>query len=192
MAAPSITVTLRVVGLQFTEKVTITVDTPTIKDLMEAARGTARNFEYTTGPDGTLRLASAILLAPKASISSGMVYQPGLYSLADGEVGENSITTWQWYLIRRDKTDNPAKAGRQVNQPDEKTEAFSLPKDATSPKPAYRFLQDGDTVIWRLVVVAVKPIIKQNQTSFRNKVERLPNIVADAQYDPKPGANYAK
>ena len=152
MAAPSITVTLRVVGIQFAEKVPITAENPTIKDLMEAARGTARNFEYTTAPDGTLRRVSAILLAPKASISSGLVYQPGLYPLADGVAGENSITTWQWYVIRQDKTDDPTQVGRQVNQPDGKTEAFSLRKDETDPQPPYRFLQDGDTVIWRLGV----------------------------------------
>lgn len=89
MAATPITVTLRVVGIQFKEEVTITVDNPTIKDLMEAARGTARNFEFTTAPDGSLRRASAILLTEKKSISSGVTYHPGLYSLGDG------IASWR-------------------------------------------------------------------------------------------------
>ena len=189
---PSITVTLRVVGIQYQEDVKITVANPTIKDLMEAARasGSARNFQFSTSSDGTLHSASAILPAPRESISSGILYPAGLYALDDdvSVAGKTSVKTWQWYLIRKDNpSDINEKIGRQVNQPDKNTEAFSLPADAPvppAPKVPYRFLQNGDTVIWRLVVVAVKPVVKDGQSSFASKVEKLPNFGPDPGNEP--------
>jgi hypothetical protein len=184
----SITVKLRVVGIQYHENVVITVDDPTIEDLMKAARdsGSPRKFQFTTAPDGTLHSASAILPVEQVSISSGKIYHPGLYSLDDDVDidGKTSVKTWQWYLIRRDNPSDANEIGRQVNQPDMKTEAFTLPRNEKLPPPQYRFLQDGDEVIWRLVVVAAKPIVKAGQSAFMSKVEKLPNFVPDPGNEP--------
>lgn len=186
-ASPTaINVTLRVVGIQYHEPVTITVPNPTIKDLMEAARAKddGRHFQYMTSLDGSLHSVSAVLPTAKASISSGIVYQPGLYALADdvGTNGQTSIKTWQWYVVRKENPDD--KVGQQVNQPDGHVELFSLPKTEVGPPPQYRFLQDGDLVIWRLVVVAMKPTVALGQSSNASKVERLPTFVADPINDP--------
>lgn len=157
-----IKVSLRVVGIQFfKENFEVTAPNPKIRDVMEAARGGPEDFNYVTAPDGTLSQASAILPVAKPSISSGISYPPGLYSLADMVVGNNSVTTWQWYLIR---------AGAQVNQPNGKTEPFSK----VSPT-----ILDGDSIIWRLVVVATQPTIPAGISSFNSKAERTAQAKVD-------------
>lgn len=189
-----ITVTLRVVGIQYHVPITITASNPTIKDLMEAARAQndGRHLQFTTSLDGSLHSVSAVLPTATKSISSGILYQPGLYALADdvGTNGQTSIKTWQWYVVRKENPED--KIGEQINQPDMHIEVFSLPKTEVGPPPQYRFLQDGDLVIWRLVVVAVKPTVKLGQTSNASKIERLPTFVADPTNDPvKPKAEGA-
>ena len=152
----SITVKLRVVGIQFHTAVTLEKQEPKIVDIMEGARLNGSGFNYVVAPDGTLHQASALRPAAN-SISSGRPYPAGLYVLADGVAGENSVTTWQWYLIRN---------GRQWNQPNAKVEPFS----SFSP-----IIEDGDEIIWRLVVVATRPRISAAVTSFDNKALRLPS-----------------
>lgn len=168
-----VTITLRVVGIQFKADVKLDKANPNIRDVMEAARGTPRDFNFTSAPDGTLFQASALLLTPTASISSGRMYEPGLYSLADNDVvGTNTVTTWQWYLIRD---------GVQLNQPNGVTEKFNL----YSP-----ILQDKDTIIWRLVVVAAQATIRAAVSSFDAKAERTDVAAADgsaAAVAAKPG-----
>ncbi|MGL6073517.1 MAG: hypothetical protein ACRC8S_05065 [Fimbriiglobus sp.] len=148
-------VNLRVVGIQFHKDVTVTKPNPTIRDVMEAARGGPEDFNYITAPDGTLYQASAVLVKDTPSISSGRLFPAGLYELADGVNGDNSITTWQWYLVR---------GGVQINQPNGLVEPFST----TSPT-----IQDGDKIIWRLVVVATMPTIAGGSKSYDQKKSRL-------------------
>jgi hypothetical protein len=163
----AITVTLRVVGIQFNVDVVLEKANPSIREVMEAARGTPRDFNFISAPDGSLFQASAKILVPSISISSGRSYQPGLYSLADNEnVGTNSITTWQWYLIRD---------GKQINQPNQRTEKFNLESPV---------LQDKDTIIWRLVVVAAQASISAKISSFDNKAERTTVAATEAPVDP--------
>jgi hypothetical protein len=150
----AISVKLRVVGIQFHTAVSIDKKDPRIVDVMEAARASGSGFNYVVAPDGTLHQASALRPAAK-SISSGRPYPAGLYVLADGVAGENSVTTWQWYHIRN---------GRQLNQPNEKVEPFST----SSP-----LIEDGDEIVWRLVVVATRPRISSSESSFDNKTSRL-------------------
>jgi hypothetical protein len=156
----AISVKLRVVGIQFQATVSIDKPNPKIVDVMEAAR--ASGFDYTVAPDGTLHQASALLPADKKSISSGLLYPAGLYVLADGVAGENSVTTWQWYIIRNNI---------QLNQPDGKTDPFS---STMSPS-----IEAGDEIIWRLVVVATRPRIDSSQSSFANKKSRLRKLPSD-------------
>lgn len=151
-----IEVTLRVVGIQFQKKVIVNVANPKIKDVLEAARGGDEDFNYVTAPDGTLYQASArVVKDGTESRSSGIRYQAGLYVLTDGVADETSVTTWQWYQID--------KNGVQVNQPNKKVEPFLL----QSPD-----IQNGDTIIWRLVTVATAPTIPNNTSSFKNKAEK--------------------
>lgn len=171
----SIKVHLRVVGIQFSTDVTLENLTPTIRDAMLAARGTSRDFNFTSAPDGSLFHASALLIEPQASISSGRVYEPGLYSLSDSDVvGVNTVTTWQWYLLRNQIPSASHPDGKpmqvQVNQPNKHTEKFNL----DSP-----ILQDGDTIIWRLVVVAAQATIRKEVSSFDNKAERTKVAIVD-------------
>jgi hypothetical protein len=151
----SISVKLRVVGIQFHSIVTVDKVQPKIVDVLEAARTNGSGFNYVVAPDGTLHQASAIRPAAP-SISSGRPYEAGLYVLSDGVAGENSVTTWQWYLIRN---------GIQMNQPNSHVEPFST----TSPT-----IENGDEVIWRLVVVATRPRIPASISAFANKTSRLP------------------
>lgn len=163
----TITVRIRVVGIQYQEDVVIPVADPTIKptieDLMIAARdsGSDRQFNFESSPQG-LHTASAFLPARKQSMSSPQVYPSATYSLTDNVrlfddiTKQYSVTTWQWYVIRKDNPNDPKEIGRQINKPDSRTEAFDKPRNETLPAPQYRFLEDGDEVIWRLVVVAEK------------------------------------
>ena len=148
---------LRVVGIQFSKDVTVDVKKPTIEDVMYAARGGAEDFKFIKAPDGTLQTASAHISAGK-SISSGRKIAAGLYTLSDGAVSGSSISTWQWYLVRD---------GKQVNVPNGKIERFS------DPLPAAYALQDGDTIIWRLVVVLVAPTLPSAASSYDSKVAML-------------------
>lgn len=148
---------LRVVGIQFSKEVTIEKKKPTIEDVMLAAGGGPEDFKFIKAPDGTLQTASAHIRVGK-SISSGREYAAGLYSLTDGAVSGNSVSTWQWYLVRD---------GKQVNQPNGKIERFS------DPLPAAYALQDGDMIIWRLVVVLVSPTLPKKGSSFDAKIASL-------------------
>ena len=152
----AINVKVRIVGIQFRTSVTIDKTDPKIVDVMEAARQNGSGFNFVVAPDGTLHQASAIRPAGNSE-SSDRPYPAGLYVLADGVAGENSVTTWQWYLIKKD--------GRQQNQPNRIVEPFST----MSPT-----IEDGDEIIWRLVVVATRPRIPSSQSAFENKVSRLP------------------
>ena len=148
---------LRVVGIQFSKTVTVTKKNPTIEDVMLAAGGGSSDFKFEKAPDGTLRTASAHI--PKTtSISSGRSIAAGLYSLSDGIVGDNHISTWQWYLVRE---------GIQVNTPNKKIEKFS------DKLPARYKLKDGDQIVWRLVIVLDKPTIPKSKSAFKNKVAKL-------------------
>ena len=150
-------ISLRVVGIQFLKTVTITKKNPTIEDVMLAAGGGATDFKFEKAPDGTLRTASAHI--PKTtSISSGRPIAAGLYSLSDGIVGDNNISTWQWYLVR---------GGVQINVPNKRIEKFSEKLPA-----AYK-LKDGDQIIWRLVIVLDKPTIPKTKSAFKNKAAKL-------------------
>lgn len=171
----SIKVHLRVVGIQFNTEVKLENENPTIRDAMQAARGAPRDFNFTSAPDGSLFQASALLLEPQESISSGRIYEPGLYSLSDSDVvGVNTVTTWQWYLLRNQVPPAFHPDGKpmqvQVNQPNKHTEKFNL----DSP-----ILQDGDTIIWRLVVVAAQATIRKEVSSFDNKAERTKVAIVD-------------
>ena len=149
---------LRVVGIQFSKTVTINKKDPTIEEVMLAAGGGSSDFKFNKAPDGTLHTASALIPKTTTSISSGRSIAAGLYSLSDGIVGDNHISTWQWYLVRK---------GVQKNTPNGKIEKFSkkLPS-------AYK-LKDGDQIVWRLVIVLDKPTIRKSKTSFKNKVAKL-------------------
>ncbi len=151
---PAISVSLRVVGIQYQTTVTIDKDSPKIIDVLEAARQNGSGFNYVTAPDGTLHQASALNPA-RASVSSGRHYPAGLYILSDGTADADSVTTWQWYLIRN---------GIQVNQPNGKTEPFS--KENLT-------LLNGDSLIWRLVVVATRPVIAGDASSYETKKRKL-------------------
>lgn len=150
-------INLRVVGIQFSKTVTVTKKNPTIEDVMLAAGGGPSDFKFQKAPDGTLHSASAHI--PKTtSISSGRSIAAGLYSLSDGIVGDNHISTWQWYLVRK---------GVQVNTPNKKIEKFS------AKLPAKYRLKDGDQIIWRLVIVLDKPTIPKTKSAYKYKVARL-------------------
>jgi hypothetical protein len=155
----NITVHLRVVGIQFQTSVTIDKTDPKIVDVLEAARNNGSGFNYVVAPDGTLHQASALRPAGQ-SISSKRTFPAGLYVLSDGVAGDNSITTWQWYLLRK-----TTSGFVQQNVPNSHAEPFSK----ESP-----ILQDGDQIIWRLVVVALRPRIDASQKSYENKQSRLP------------------
>jgi hypothetical protein len=148
---------LRVVGIQFSKEVTLEIKKPTIEDVMLAAGGGPTDFKFVKAPDGTLQTASAHIALGK-SISSGRKIEPGLYSLTDGAVSGNSISTWQWYLIRD---------GKQINLPNHKIEKFS------DPLPKELALQDGDMVVWRLVVVLGGPTTPKTGSAFEAKVAML-------------------
>ena len=150
-------VKLRVVGIQFSKDVTVEKKKPTIEDVMLAAGGGVEDFKFIKAPDGTLQTASAHIAAGK-SISSGRKIAAGLYSLTDGAVSGSSISTWQWYLVRD---------GKQINIPNGKIERFS------DPLPAGYALQDGDTIIWRLVVVLVAPTMPKTGTAYDAKAAML-------------------
>ena len=154
----AIRVKLRVVGIQFQTEVSVDKVDPKIVDVLEAARLSECGFNYVAAPDGTLHQASVNRPEGK-SVSSGIVYPAGLYTLSDGVAGENSITTWQWYLIRN---------GRQFNQPDGKTDPFLSKLSPT--------IEDKDELIWRLVVVATRPKIPASQSAYMTKTARLPTI----------------
>ena len=148
-------INLRVVGIQFQAAVEVQKENPSIRDVMEAARGTPRDFNFISAPDGSLFQASAKVLEPAPSISSGRLYEPGLYSLADTDVvGTNTVSTWQWYVIR---------AGVQINIPNGRVEKFNVDSPV---------LQEGDSIIWRLVGVAAQATLRAEVTSFDNKAER--------------------
>lgn len=149
---------LRVVGIQFQKKkIKISKKNPTIEDVMLAAGGGASDFKFTKAPDGTLHSASAHI-PNTTSISSGRKIAAGLYSLSDGLVGDNHISTWQWYLIRNKK---------QVNLPNGNIEKFSkkLPSE-------YK-LKNGDKIVWRLVIVLNKPTIPKSKSAFSAKAKLL-------------------
>lgn len=148
-------ITLRVVGIQFKEDVYVDVDKPRIEDVMKAAEAQIPGFKYQKAPDGTLHSVSAHIAA-KPSISSGRNYAAGLYSLADGVVGENHISTWQWYLVRD---------GEQLNTPNGKIERFSDESEFE--------LKDEDTIIWRLVIVLAGPTIPCDVSAFQCKASKL-------------------
>jgi hypothetical protein len=148
---------LRVVGIQFSKEVTVEKKKPTIEDVMVAAGGGSEDFKFVKSPDGTLHTVSAHIAKGK-SISSGTEFAAGLYELTDGAVSGSSITTWQWYLIRD---------GKQINLPNGKIEKFSQPLTG-----AYA-LQEGDSIIWRLVVVLVAPTIPKTGTSYEAKAAML-------------------
>jgi hypothetical protein len=150
-------INLRVVGIQFQKEVTVDKKKPTIEDVMYAAGGGPEDFKFIKAPDGTLQTASAHI-PKKKSISSGREIAAGLYSLSDGVVDGNSLSTWQWYLIRD---------GKQINAANGKIERFS------DPLPAAYALQDGDTIVWRLVIVLNSPTLPKSGTSFEAKVARL-------------------
>jgi hypothetical protein len=151
-----ITVTLRVVGIQFQKTVTVNATNPKIKDVMEAARGGPEDFNYITAPDGSLFQASARIVDPAfKSRSSNRPFPKGLYILADGVAGTNSVTTWQWYQVRK---------GVQLNQPNRKVEKF------TTDSPT---IEDGDEIIWRLVVVAVAPAIPDDGPSSTFETKKI-------------------
>ncbi len=205
-----ITVYLRVVGIQFYQAIQVPAradGTANIRGLMEAARKQNNfDFDYSTAPDGTLYRASFILREGKHSVSSGLLYKPGLYELSDNVASETSVTTWQYYVIRGGEYKGETPSGRpkieggtQINHPDGRVEPFSLEEETPeaiaaaaaaqakraeqtaageSPTKAEQFgspkLQDGDVIIWRLVVVAVKPTIRIGETNQKSKVDRLP------------------
>jgi len=150
-------VKLRVVGIQFSKDVTVEKKKPTIEDVMIAAGGGAEDFKFIKAPDGTLQTASAHIAAG-TSKSSGNKIAAGLYSLTDGAMSGTSISTWQWYLVRD---------GKQVNLPNGSIEKFS------HPLPAEYALQDGDQIIWRLVVVLVAPTTPKKGSAFEAKAAML-------------------
>lgn len=151
----NITVKLRVIGIQFHEDIQVPADNATLKGLMDAARAQFK-FDYMQAVDGTMATASYLLETPTRSISSGLLYPAGLYSLTDGVAGKNSVTTWQWYLLRNNA---------QVNEPDCKTNPFANEK---------LILQNDDKVIWRLLVVSGRNPEKLDTSNFKNKEARLP------------------
>jgi hypothetical protein len=146
-------INLRVVGIQFSADVTVTKKDPTIEDVMLAAGGGTTDFKFVKASDGTLRSASAHI-PDKKSASSGNPYKAGLYELVDGPLTSNSVSTWQWYLVR---------GGKQLNTPDGKIDKFS------KKLPPGLALQDGDQIVWRLVVVLTEATMPKGKSNFEIK-----------------------
>ncbi len=149
-------ITLRVVGIQFQKTVEFEGVNPTIEDVMRAAGGGPEQFTYIKAPDGTLQAVSAHI--PEGhSRSSGRKFAAGLYSLTDGAISDNMVSTWQWYLVRD---------GRQVNVPNAEIERFS------DPLPPEYALADGDLIVWRLVIVLMGPTVPKSGSAFQAKLAR--------------------
>jgi hypothetical protein len=140
----SITINFRVLGIFFrVDNFQVMKASPTIKDVMDeivARKPTGEVFEYSASTDGTLEIAKVIKTAPfKSPNKSEIEYPAGTYLIKDN-LYANPYQTWQWYLIRDNKTVN-------------KDNKFTSFGKSTSDYP----LQDGDSIIWRCVSIVASP-----------------------------------
>jgi hypothetical protein len=153
-------VKLRVVGILYNN----VVDVPggsTVQEVLDAAvanPGPAAVFGYTSipaspGSNGTLSVSAfyAKYLNPVVSVTSGNVYEPGPYYLAESSAGQQPLSIWQYYIF--DAT------GRVVGPKSD------YPVDPTNPGGGtiYYFdsvgatVPDGGSLVWRLVAIPTGP-----------------------------------
>lgn len=159
-------VTLRIVGLFFNKKVIIPDEaTNTVKDVMDAYRGTTRG--KTSDPEG-LTYAPNDSTNPNLTIKkisynfngrydfegdspatgddvrslAGRDIPPRVYSLSERKLGTKSQLGWQYYVIDRNGNNKSKTLQAQ---------GFTSFGD-NSPRKTYT-IEDGDTIIWRLLAI---------------------------------------
>lgn len=135
---------LRIVGIFYSADVTVNTPNPTVKTVLDAAvstpsRGT--KFSYANTQIHGVNSPSVFQAEYQNgfdSTTSGLHYPPGVYLLTENPFTVPTYTVWQYYIIRN---------GVQVNK------GGIIPYD--SPDAA---VQDGDSVIWRLVSIVAQPV----------------------------------
>ena len=155
-------VTLRIVGLFFNKKFKINDTVNTVQGVMDAYRGTTRNttsvpggLTYTVEPDNTIRKISfnfdgrydfeGDIPANGSGLSlAGRNIPARVYSLSERKLGVNSELAWQYYVI-----DKHGKNKSKTLQ----AQGFKPFGEA----PANYTIQDGDTIIWRLLAINYIP-----------------------------------
>lgn len=140
----SITVNLRVVGIYFrAQNLVVHTPTPCVEDVMIAASAAYPDFGYIkSSADSTLKAAYITKTVPFVS-EGGSQRKEGFYYLED-DLGINPIKTWQWYIVKPDGT---------IFNFGTKFVPFSL----TVASGGYE-VQDGDTIVWRLLSIVTDPI----------------------------------
>lgn len=149
-------VSMRVVGIFFQAKNIPYTSHMTVKDLMDVVvrnpgnYSDASNFGYLATVDMvTSNEPSVVAFAARypqgtTSRTSGTKYNAGDYYLTEGNVGNPRYSVWQYYVFNEKQVDG---VSRRVVSP--------------NPKPlqsfATREINDGDTVIWRLVEILAGP-----------------------------------
>lgn len=139
-------ISLRVVGIFYRTSVDLKTGSGTVKDVLEAAQsqitgGTSFNFSAVVRPDGmespdTFR---AFYESGFMSAASGIYYPEGEYVLSENLSG-SPYTVWQYYILDKD--------GKFINR-----DAGFVPYD----DPVNALVEDGQSVIWRLVSVLAGP-----------------------------------
>lgn len=152
-------VTLRIVGLFFNKKVEIDATVKTVKDVMDAYRGTTRR--KISDPEGlTYTIESHDNTIKKISFNSngkydfegdipangngktlgGKTLSARVYSLSERKLGPNAQLAWQYYVI-----DSNGVNKSRTQTPYGFTPFGNNPSNYT--------IANGDTIIWRLVAI---------------------------------------
>lgn len=137
-------ISLRVVGIFYRTEVDLKEGT--VKDVLKAAEsqitsGTSFSFTAVTGTDGTESPDKfrAYYEAPFESKASGIEYPAGEYVLSEDLTG-SPYTVWQYYILDAD--------GKFINR-----DKGFVPYD----DPVKARVEDGQSVIWRLVSILAAP-----------------------------------
>ncbi|MEM6320410.1 MAG: hypothetical protein AAF960_22260 [Bacteroidota bacterium] len=149
-------VRLRIVGIYFDKTVLVplfTISPLTVKDVLDTYVQTNFDLNVTGGlsyitetlPTGQISLRSFIYNYAGGSSLSGFNRPAGLYSLTETSLDDNRVGLgWQYYVI--DGNTNINKSRTAING------EFTYFGEA----PDYT-IENGDTIIWRLVTIARKP-----------------------------------
>lgn len=156
-------VTLRIVGLFFNKKVVLEdVESNTVKDVMDAYINAGNTdldvpggLAYSDDSRNTLKEISFHYegmydfnpndsTSPQNKTLDGKVLSAGVRTLTELRVNENVLLGWQYYVISKGGT----------NKSRTKQAKGFTPYGET---PANYEIVDGDTIIWRLVAIALTP-----------------------------------
>lgn len=163
------TVSMRVVGIFFQAENIPYTSQMTVKDLMDvvvmnpSTYSDASKFGYLANVDMvTSNEPSVVAFAARypqgtTSRTSGIKYTAGDYYLTEANVGNPRYSVWQYYVFNEKQIDG---VSRKVVSPNpEPLQSF-----------ATREINDGDTVIWRLVEILAGsntiPRVYQRQLGF--------------------------